>query len=1128
MNNKTSFFLSNLKLVAALAALMLAIPLTAGAQGTTSGVRGTVTGPEGTPAANASIELTDTRTGLSRRTTTSASGAFSVSGLPVGGPYTISVGSDEFKDALITEVYASLGATASFNIVLEEAAGAIDEIIVTESTFVAGTVFAIGPSSTFSLADLETAPAINRDLKDVIRIDPRIYIDEAFVDGVHCVGANPRFNSLTVDGVKMNDNFGLNSNGFPGQRMPFPYDAIQNVSVELAPFDVQYGGFTACNINAVTKSGTNEFHGSGFYDYTSDSFLGDELEGGSVPSADFDEERFGFSVGGPIIQDKLFFFASYARAETADTFDRCAGDATCGRPVLGVSQAQLDRINTISNNLYNYDHGAPVSNSPAEDEKYLLKLDWNITDDHRASITYNYNDSFNLTRADGDDNEFEFSNHLYERGAILNAYSAQWFADWNDVFSTEVRVGYSDLDNRQLTEGGVGFGEARIETYFNGVRANVYLGGDDSRQSNKLRYDNNSLKLAGTYTLGDHVIYGGYEREELSIFNLFLQHSVGEYRFDEMCSTANPSGCIDAFEDFSPDDIYYGNAAGTLNPGDAAGNFSYIVHTVYIQDEITLSNVDLTVVLGLRYDWYDSDDLPVENANFIARTGFTNRKSFDGEGLLQPRLGFSWDVNDSLSVRGGIGLYQGGNPNVWLTNNYQNDGFSAVQVRESDFDTMIPDGLGGFVALRDINQAAPNGDPLLNFNLTDIPLGLDGTGSPLFDSPQVMQQGVATGTANSSVNAVAPGFELPANWKFSLGASYNFDLPGGWGTDYNLSGDVLITRGDNSAFIFDDTLVQISTAPDGRPIYWPTDKQPPGCAADPTANVFGCDRVFTGDFILANVAGDDVEQTSLSFTLSKTHEWGLSWTFGYAYTESKDVNPMTSSVAFSNWIQTSNSDPNNPGLATSNYEIPHRFILKLGYEKAFFGDYNTRFTMYGSRNQGRPFSYTFFEQEMFLQGSFANPDDDRSLLYMPAGASDPLVVFDPGFDQAAFFAFAAQAGIPECGCILPRNGFNSNWWSKFDVKISQELPGFNSEHRVKAYFIIENFLNLLNDDWGVLYERSFPRNADIVDATLLDTAGTPADFSDDQYLFREFFPETQRRVTSPSLWAARLGITYRF
>ncbi len=147
---------------------------------------------------------------------------------------------------------------------------------------------------------------------------------------------------------------------------------------------------------------------------------------------------------------------------------------------------------------------------------------------------------------------------------------------------------------------------------------------------------------------------------------------------------------------------------------------------------------------------------------------------------------------------------------------------------------------------------------------------------------------------------------------------------------------------------------------------------------------------------------------------------------------------------------------------------------------------------------------------------------------MPAGTSDPLVVYDPGFDQAAFFAYAAANGIPECGCILPRNGFNSDWWNKFDLKISQDLPGFGSEHRLQAYFIVENFGNLLNDDWGVLYEQRFPRAANIVSASFLDTAGTPDDFSDDQYLFEQFSPASQSRATSTSLWSARVGVTYRF
>ena len=633
-------------------------------------------------------------------------------------------------------------------------------------------------------------------------------------------------------------------------------------------------------------------------------------------------------------------------------------------------------------------------------------------------------------------------------------------------------------------------------------------------------YDTTNFKLAGTYQLGDHRLSGGFEWEETDVFNLFLQHTIGEMRFDESrtddngnpvgCNSTRPDGCIDQFEAFSPDDIYYGNAAPSLNPADAAANFASAVSTFYIQDEYTFSEVDLTIVAGLRYDRWSSDDLPSENQNFIDRTGFTNRTNFDGMDLIQPRFGFNWDVSDSLSLRGGFGLYSGGNPNVWLGNNYQNDGITQVQAREFN---------GGVADL--------NTNP--NRSLQTIPLGLDGNGQPGFDAPQSIIQFVAGGSANSAVNAVAPDFNSPSNWKFSVGGTYQFDLPGGWGDGYVLSGDLLLSRGEDSAILVDDTLVQVSTAPDGRPIYFPTDKSIAGCEADPLSDPDGCERLFTNDYILSNTIGDDTEQLSLAFSLSKEYDWGLDWTIGYAFTESEDVNPMTSSVAGSNYFNVAVADPNNPGLATSNYEIPHRAILKVGYSNEFFGDNTTRFTLFGSINQGRPFSYTFKDQAMFILGPDFNPDDDRSLLYMPSGASDPNVIFDPGFDQAAFFAFAESRGITKYGGgVVPRNEFNSRQWAKFDLKISQEIPGFGEDHNATAYLTINNIGNLINDEWGVLYEQRFPRSQDIVEASLVDTAGTPNDFSDDQYLFENFSPRDQSRSSSASLYSIRLGINYNF
>jgi hypothetical protein len=197
----------------------------------------------------------------------------------------------------------------------------------------------------------------------------------------------------------------------------------------------------------------------------------------------------------------------------------------------------------------------------------------------------------------------------------------------------------------------------------------------------------------------------------------------------------------------------------------------------------------------------------------------------------------------------------------------------------------------------------------------------------------------------------------------------------------------------------------------------------------------------------------------------------------------------------------------------------HRFIAKLGYQAEWFGDNTTRFTLFGSANQGRPYSATFSEQAMFICGPFFCADDDRSLLYMPDGPSDPNVVFDPGFDQDAFFSWAQKNDLTKYGGgIVKRNELSSDWWTKFDLRISQEIPGFGKNQKASIYFTIENLGNLINDDWGVLYERSFPRAAPVVEASLVN----------DQYVFEQFIPQGQSRSTRASLWKMRFGFQYNF
>ncbi len=269
---------TKLNRIAIAVAMSVGMSTAAMAQETSSGITGKVVGPQGNAAPGTVVTITHVPSGTTKTTVVNSSGQFSAKGLRVGGPYSVKVDSDKFEDTLVNDVYLTLGESYNLNLALEMEQG-VESIVVTASAISSSAFGGTGPAANFNLADLENAPAINRDINDVIRADPRVYIDESFNDAVQCAGASPRFNSLTLDGIRMNDNFGLNSNGYPTERMPFSFDAIEQVAVELAPFDVQYGGFTACNINAVTKSGTNEIHGSSFFDYSNDSLKGDTVQG---------------------------------------------------------------------------------------------------------------------------------------------------------------------------------------------------------------------------------------------------------------------------------------------------------------------------------------------------------------------------------------------------------------------------------------------------------------------------------------------------------------------------------------------------------------------------------------------------------------------------------------------------------------------------------------------------------------------------------------------------------------------------------------------------------------------------------------------------------------------------------
>ena len=1002
---------AKLSRVAAAVALTVGLTTTAMAQVTSSDMNGQIVGPNGNPAVGTVVKVTHVPTGAVKSVTVNSAGTFNLRGLRVGGPYTVEIDSDEFADQTISDIYLELGEAATIQRTLESAAD-YENIVVTASQVGSLAFGQTGPSANFDLATLQQAPAINRDITDIVRIDPRIYVDEGGSGGIQCVGKSPRFNSLTVDGVRMNDLFGLNSNGYPTERMPFSFDAIEGVSVEIAPFDVIYGGFSACNISAVSKTGTNEVHGSAFYDYGSDSLRGDSLEGDDINLGSYTEKRYGFTVGAPLIKDKLFIFAAYEKLEGANTFDRGAiGSGAINEVAL--TQAQLEQIQSVSQSLYNFDAGTTPLSMPNEDEKLLVKLDWNINENHRFAFTYNYNDGNNFSESDGDADEFELSSHIYERGAELQSFVGVLYSDWTDKFSTEIRVSRTELDNLQRsmygdgTPGGNDFGEIKIElgndTDTSDDDLTVFLGSDDSRQANDLDWEALSLMFRGNYYFDNgHALTFGYESDKLDIYNLFVQHSETSITFESLEDFTNGTNA----------EIEYGYAySGELL--DRAAEWGYTSHSTYAQDEFYLTD-DLKVVAGLRYDWITTSDEPVGNADFVAGNGYDNTANLDGLSLLQPRVGLNYTVSDSTELRGGVGLFSGGNPNVWMTNNYQNTNVVGGEV-DGEYADLF-DGSITWVNTEDGVTAGPG---------YSVPSDLD----------EEMSSGAGS---NFESNNLDPGFVMPREWKISAGMTHIND------EDYVFNLDFLLSVTQKQAMIKYVGLERVGTTDEGYPDY---------------------DSVGYGSLELTNSDEDSVSY-SLTATMNKSWDNGFTFTGGYNYSHAEDVQPMTSSVAFSNFQYRAFTDINEEVSSVSDWNIEHRFTADLRYTTELIDGYSTIFSAYAVAQSGRPFSYTISGNSVYGYTPYLEGNN-----VLPIGAE--------------------------------RNDETSPWWFKMDIAVRQNIPAFREDHSAQVYFVMNNFTNFINDEWGILEEVNFNTAA----------LGTSS-------------PES--RQGDASLWEMRVGIDYRF
>lgn len=997
------------KLTLGLAVALAAAP--AFAQSTSAGVGGVVTSPAGQPAAGVEVTIVHVESGTVSRVTTDGSGRFNARGLRVGGPYTLTFKSAE---GMRTEdnIYLSLNQVSNVNAALLPEMTTLETVTAVASAG-GSVVFSAdnrGVGTSVDGRQLEITPQGNRSLDDVARLDPRVTVLDPASGSISVAGVNNRFNTISVDGLSQGDPFGLNSNGLPYTNSPISVDTIAAYDINVADYDVAQDSVGAA-INAVTKSGTNEFHGSVYYAYKDAGSMVASRNGQDYNLFDKDETT-GVTIGGPIIKDKLFFFGSYEEQEVSDFG---GGGATVDGYTRGVvSRAEIDEVIDIAKNVWGFDPGTYGESMgiSLENKRYLGKIDWNINDNHRASLTYQQTEETLPSPYDQSTSGVILSTRWFTRESTTKNTSVQLFSDWTENFSTEVKIGYQKYDYE--AGAAVNLPQINITTANNssGSGQGVRLGEDRNRHRNEIHTERLTANVFGLYYAGDHAIKFGFDYLDNDALNLYGRDLHGTYVFNSIADFR--AGRYYSYTVRRP-------AAG-FSEEDTAASIGFSQWSPYIQD-VWQVNSNLTLAYGLRANIPSADKAPPRNPGFEQAFGFANDfKLGSSNKVIMPRLSFNYafDGDRYSQMRGGVGLFQTVPPFVWLANPYQNNGVNVVSFTANSYNPSYPFSPDPY------NQPIPP-------NLTPA-------------------------AASGQVDSIDPDFKLPTVWK----ASFGFDQELPW---MGLVGSVEVQHLRNKHGLFYKALnigeVQGQLG-DGRDSYWCT----MGGSTSATNKNCGRNPNFTyNSTVLTNT--DQGHSTAFTISLDKPMANGWYGNISYTHTKASEVGSDGSSQAWSSYQYVSRLNPNEEIASTATREIRDSLKVSAGWERAFFGDYKTSFTAFYNGRSGLPYTW-------IINGDPNGDQIFQDPAYIPL-VNDPLVSYVVGSRAATAAEIAAFhsaiSNIPYLqarrGSIAERNGDRNPWVNQLDLGIQQELPGFFKSHKSVVRLDVYNFLNMLNKDWGL-------------------------------------------------------------
>lgn len=1077
------------------------------AQVTTSSMSGMVTDATGA-VIGAAVVATHTPSGTTYRTVTNVEGRFNLNGMRVGGPYSVEFTYVGYGKNTTNNITLSLGENYPLNVVLSEETSTLDEILVTAAR-TKFTTERTGAVTNITNNQITTLPTVNRSIMDVTRLSPY------GGNGMSFGGTDGRTANFTVDGANFNNNFGL-SDRLPGGGNPISIEAIEELQVVIAPYDVRQTNFIGGGVNAITKSGTNTFKGSAFVFHRNENLRGDAVYGKQITGAR-DKDRnttYGFTLGGPIVKNKLFFFVNGEMAKTQTIANRWRASTNgVADPDNYISRTTENDLKTVSDFVkekYGYETGS-YTNFPADEDNYklLARLDWNISNKHRLALRYNYtnNNYWSLPNASSMDGgtrmtearisqaSMSFANSMYSMSNKVHSVSLDLNSRLSDKLSNQFLATFSKLDDvrgsnsdefpfidiLKLKEDPTGWDEPVQQSYMS-------LGYELFTWNNAVHNNVLNVKDELTYYMGNHKIVGGIAYEYKMADNAYMRNGTGYYRYkslDDFLSEGTPEVV----------NLTYGY--------DGEANPTARVRTsklgIYGQDDWSV-NDKFKLSYGLRIDglFFNNNDLITNNA--ILALDYSGRNIDTGKWpatniIFSPRIGFVWDAfgDKSLKVRGGTGMFSGNLPLVFFTNMPTNGGMVQYQAQINASEATkkgfsMNEFAGGLVK-------DANGKPTISalYNKL-VSLGYPSTISP------------EDGTVPSAIAAVDPNFKMPQVWKTSLAIDYAFKTS----FPFSVTVEGIFNKTINGVSMTDWSTPSVGgfarfNGVDNRPIY------PAGY------------RIGTKAFVLENTSRGYGWSGNITLN-AQPSEW-LSLMAAYTHTVAKDVTGMPGSNAESAFTYVPTVEgPNHIRLHNSQYNTPDRLVASITAHDNSGNHYSF---IYEGWRGGANYSY--------MTANDINADGyNYDAIYVPTDeqVANKEFRFVTEGDKTRFmdYVHANDYLKNQQGKYAEAYSVYSPWVHRLDFSYKHDfaLNAGNNKHNLQLSLDIKNVMNLFNSSWGVAkyLNPAIGSEARIlkyegVDAEGFATFSTPSSINGNTETFTPSYSLGQA-------WYASIGIKYMF